>query len=274
MSDYNSRLVLTPADFADTGQWRLIIYISHVGMRAFLKHISDKSRPMAEMFSIGWKDADSATLLNNIENVVYDHPGLLDDYATDIIIRTSKVCFVPNNFLDEDSVSEEDIFTSLFPGEGQEVIADRLRDCTALFTLVRGLDGFFSRTIPGARIRSHLAVLTEHFRRHKSAGPRIYLDIREGKTDILAFKDENLLSASVQRWKKTEDIAYRIFNLINTYGLKPLEATIYMTGPYEIKNSVTELIRPYCREVTSTPLPVNLPDEMQLPLPVVLQAFR
>ncbi len=279
MPDNNFQTVLTPANFADTGQWRLIVYISRLGMRAFLKHISDKSRPMAEMLAVNWQNDDPSSLLSQIENAVYDHPGLLDDYATEIILESQKVCFAPNEILDNGSLdSEEDaennIFTTVFPGDDQEVLTDRLPDCTALFTLARGLDGFFSRTIPGARIRSHLAVIAERFRRRKAEGTRIYVDIREKNLDLLAFNNERMLSASVQQWRTKEDILYRIFNMMNAYGLTPDNVHVYLSGSHRIKPEMLDLLRKYCHDVELTSLPAEVNAENPLPLAVLLQAYR
>lgn len=274
MQDNNFQAILTPADFADTGQWRLIVYISRQGMRAFLKHISDKSRPMVEMLKVNWPEDDSSTLLTSIENAVYDHPGLLDDYATEIILESPKVCFAPNEIIDSEEDSENSIFSTVFPGEDQEVLSDRLPDCTALFTLARGLDGFISRTIPGARIRSHLAVIAERFRRQKADGPRIYVDIRDKHIDLLAFNNEQLLSASVQPWRTKEDILYRIFNLMNAYGFEPGNVHIHLSGNYDIKSEMLDLLRQYCNDVSLTSLPADISTDNPLPLAALLQAFR
>ena len=274
MSDLNPRMVISPADFADTGQWRLIIYISGRGMKDFLKHTADPARPLAEMLSTVWTDSDPASLLRNIENAVYDHPGLLDDYATEIILETPRICFAPNEILDSAEASEDEIFNALFPGEDQEVLTDRLPDCTALFTLTRGLEGFVSRTIPGSRIRSHLAVMAERFRRQKATGPRVYVDIRDGEADILAFNDETLLSASVQRWRTPEDIAYRIFNLLTAYDRQPADTQVNLSGDRTTCETLTKILQNFCQDVIPTTLPVSLGDDAALPLAALLQAFR
>lgn len=274
MSDYSSKILITPADFADTGQWRLIIYISRKGMQAFLKHISDKSRPMAQMLSLSWPETEGARLLSNIENAVYDHPGLLDDYATEIILETQQIAFAPNEIIDDEEDSESTIFSALFPGEDAEILSDRLSDITALFTLTRGLDSFISRTMAGSRIRSHLAVITERFRNRKSGEPRIYIDIREGEIDIIAFNDENLLSASVQNWRTPEDIAYRILNLLRAYGLQAANTTVYLSGISSAFQPLTEILSNFRITSANTLLPATLSEGSSLPLAVMLQAFR
>ncbi|MDE6272300.1 MAG: DUF3822 family protein [Muribaculaceae bacterium] len=274
MSDYNPRANLSSADFADTGLWRLIIYISLKGMSAYLKHTSDKSRPMAKMLSESWHSSDPESLLKNIENAVYDHPVLLDDFATEIILETPHTTFVPNEIIDEEDDAEFSVYTALFPGGDPEIIADRLPDYTALFSLTRGLDGFIARTMPGSRIRSHLAVIAERMRRQSAPGPRVYLDIRNGEVDILLFRDSTLLSASVQKWRTPEDIAYRILNLLNAYGISPKDASIFLSGPVETRNLLSEILRNFTPEISRMILPFNPGEETDMPLAALLQAFR
>ncbi|MDE5843343.1 MAG: DUF3822 family protein, partial [Muribaculaceae bacterium] len=256
--DNNPPIMLSAADFTDTGQWRLIIYISHSGMRAFLIHISDKSRPILRLLAINWHADDPASLLSNIETAIYDNPRLLDDYATDIIIETSQVCFVPNNYLFDTEDAESEIFTALFPGEAKEILADPLSDVTALYSMTHGLDGFFARTIPGARIRSHLAVMIENFRKSTTAdSPAVYADIRNSEVDLILLRGKELLSASVQRWHTPEDIAYRIFNMLNAYSINPEVTKIYLSGLQKPIDYLMETISNYCAQLLPTPLPAN-----------------
>ncbi|MDE6010657.1 MAG: hypothetical protein K2F87_04315, partial [Muribaculaceae bacterium] len=72
MATPNSSVILTPADFADTGQWRLMIYVSHSGMCAVLRHISDLSRPAVMLFHEKWAPEEGEALLKRIETAVYD----------------------------------------------------------------------------------------------------------------------------------------------------------------------------------------------------------
>ncbi len=274
MSDFNPTEALSASDFADTGQWRLIIYISLRGMSAYLKHTSDKSCPIARMLSVTWQDADPAALLKNIENTVYDHPALLNDYATEIILETPHTTFVPNEIIDEEEDSESIVYSALFPGGDPEIISDRLTDCTALFSLTRGIDGFISRTMPGSRIRSHLAVFAERMSRRSAPGVRVYLDIRQGEADILAFEDSTLLSASVQKWRTPEDIAYRVLNLLHAYSISPKDANIYIAGPEDKRETLTSILGNFNSEISPMLLPLNPGKEIKMPLAALLQAFR
>lgn len=274
MADNNPQVILAPMDLADTGQWRLIIYLSRFGMRAFMKHLSDKSRQIIEILSTEWSSDDSSMLLKNIENAVYDHPGLLDDYATEIILETPQTCFAPNEITDEEEDAEQTIFESLFPGAEREVLSDRLNSSTALFSLARGLDGFITRTIPGARVRSHLAVIVDRFQRSNADGVRIYIDIRHNnEVDIIAFRANDLISACTQQWHSFEDIAFRIFNLLNAYHIDAAQARINLSGIPEERKKLRDFLRKYCGEVEQTTLPANS-NTSGMPLAALLQAYR
>lgn len=154
-----SSAILTPADFADTGQWRLIIHVASDCMGAVLRHVSDTSRPAVRLFADYWEPLEGRDLLKRIENEVYDHPAILDDYATEIVVTTPKTTWIPTEIMSAGDFAEERVFSEFFPGE--EIMADKIGEATALFSLTDGFDGFMARTLPGARIRSHLAVLAE-----------------------------------------------------------------------------------------------------------------
>lgn len=255
MAESNPVITLSPADFADTGQWKLIIYVSRSGMSAYLKHLSDAEKPIVSLFDVSWKETEGHELLSKIENVIYDHPGVLDDYATEIVVESMQTTFAPTAILEDVEDSEYDIYQTLYPGMGEDVTPDSCEDFTALFSLAPGLEDFIMRTIPGARMRSHLAILAARFRRQTSDAPRIYLDLRNGEVDILAFRDSNLLSASSQPWGAIGDIAYRVFNLLNVYSINPEEAKICVSGNVEVKSELMTLLRKHCGYVSSTNLP-------------------
>lgn len=266
-------IILTPADFADTGQWRLIIHISRTGMSAFLRHISDNTKPIVEMFRKQWEITEGADLLNHIENCVYDHPGLLDDYSTDIIIETPITTFVPSDIIDGEENIEEDIFSALYPGNNRELMTDRIGDVTVLFSLCDGLDGFLSRTIPGARVRNDLAILVENFMHRHSEEPRVYVDIHPGVVNIFGFNHSGLLAASTRAWEHEDDIAYMIFQILQTYSIPPEQTQVYLSGLTDTRTSLTEKLRRYCCYVVKTTLP-EITEKYNLPPAIAILANK
>lgn len=255
---------MTPADFADTGQWRLIIYISRQKMAAFLKHAIDKEKPIMELFRQDWHTLENNDILKSIENAVYDHPSLLDDYATDIILDTQCVTFAPSELIEDKEDFELEIFEALYPANKGEVLSDSSSDLTCLFSFCEGLESFISRTLPGARIRNNLAILIDHFKNKGGDAPRVYIDIRNGLCDIIAFEGKKLLAASLREWKAEDDIAYMIFHLLQTYNLSPEKSEIYLSGLPETRLSLTDKLRNFCSYVVKTTLP-EIIEEYSLP---------
>lgn len=208
-----SPLILTPADFADTGQWRLVIYVSTSGMGAVLRHASDLSRPAVRLFDDRWPRCEGRALLERIENCVYEHPAILDDYATEIVVETQRITWVPTEVLDSGDFPEERIFEALFPGE--EVMTDRGDTVSALFSLADGFDSFMARTIPGSRMRCHLAVLEAGLRKRIGymAGLRIYILRGTDKVTLFLYDGDRLVAATEHPMVSDEDVVRRLEEL-------------------------------------------------------------
>ena len=255
----------TPApavDFTDTGQWRMTIYISRRGISTFLRHCEDASQPVVRPFSTEWAD-DGQPLLPRIEAAVYDNPRLFDDYATEIVLETRMLTWAPTDWLDGEE-SEREVFETIFPGAEREVLTERVGDMTALFMLVYGLQPFVVRTLPGARIRSHMGVLANRLRRLHSPMPRIYADIREGEADILAFSDEKMLCAATHEWREADDIAYHILHLAEDLGFDRAEMLVSLSGAPESREETAASLRPHCPHIETTPIAAEVAGEMPL----------
>ncbi len=261
-------------DFTDTGQWRLIVYISERGMTALLRHIEDVSQPLVQLFSAEW-EADDSPLLSRVEAAVYDNPRLFEDYATEVIVETSRLTWVPDEFLyGEDAVedAEQTIFSALFPTECEEVLSERVCGMTALFTLTRGLGAFLGRTLPGARIRSHIGVIAERVSRMTATTPRIFADIRKQQVDILAFDGKTLLSTTTQPWRAPSDVAYRIYHQADVLGITPDNLTVNLSGLEDVRGEVKETLMKHCHSVEdSEPAPTS---GGTLPLAAAISADR
>lgn len=219
---------LTAADYADTGQWRLIVRIYRKGMSAYLENTLHQEVEPQELFSVTW-DPEKGNLLNFIENAVYDHPRVLDDFSARIIIFDRNTIFIPSEILLDSEESEEGIYSDLFGVEPSEVMTESDRDVISASCMVKGLKGFLNRTFPGARMCSNLMhkVKTE---RKKGEGKRMNIEVREGESDFVLLDGENLISASTHDTLSGTDVAYHAFNLLNTYEMNPKEVKVEVTG--------------------------------------------
>ena len=252
-------------EMADTGLWHLSLHISPTDMAAWLRSVGHGAPEERLLFHTRWQQGD-ATLLQRIENEVYDHPQLLDDFSTDIIIQSPRTLAVPTAILENDEhplASEHLLYSCIYPCEEEDIMADRVDDVTLLFTLTPGLAGFLSRTLPGARIRSHLGVMLEHFRRHTSSMPRLYADIRDEETDLLLLDCRRLLALSTQPWHAPTDIVYRILHMIQAYDLTADGVEVRLSGLSEVKTEVMTMLREILDFVTLGNVP-SATDHMPL----------
>lgn len=237
---------LTAADYADTGQWRLIVNIFTSGISAYLENtIHDDVEPQ-ELFTTRWEEG-SGSLLQHIENAVYDHPRVLDDFSARIVVYDRRTLFMPTELLEDTEGAEETFYTSLYESEGADVMCDTDRDITAAFSLAPGLKGFLNRTFPGARLGCNLMQEVRRHR-HEGEGVRMYIVSREGEADFVLLDGSKLLSASTHTDNGGADIAYHAFNIMDVYGVNPKEAVVSVSGE-EVNAEVAEVFKRFTRSI-------------------------
>lgn len=242
--------ILTASDYADTGQWRLIIRIRRDGMSAHLENTLHDDVEPTELFVTNW-DPDPDTLLTNIENAVYDNPRVLDDFSARIEIYDPRTAFIPTSVLTDGEGEEDACYTALYDAKPSDIIYAGDGDVTAAFSMVPGLKGFLSRTFPGARIGCNL-MNTVSRQRKAGAGLRLHLEVRGTEADIVLTDGDRLISASTRQWAHPADIAYHAFNLMDVYGVKTEEVAVTNGGlklPDEVAGAFKTLARSFATDL-------------------------
>ena len=255
----------------DVADWRLICVISSRRMCAYLKH-TDPTRDLEVLFDESWRD-DSSSLLSRIENLVYDHPQVLDDFSADIIIVAPHTIWVPTSIVEDDEEQIDTLFNRVYEAEPQDISASEVDDATALFSLLPGLNAFLQRTFPGARIHSHLAVMAQRFRDRSCDMTRVYIDVRDNEADFIAFDHRNLLMGATHTWHDPADIQYHLFNIMNVYNLDPRTTQVSLSGIRDIKNQLIDELRKQLDFVMLTMLP-TLSTKVAMPLAGALMLRR
>ena len=219
--------VLTASDFADTGQWRLLIRIFQDGINAYLEntHYDDVAPQL--LFEEKWED--EADLLKKIETAVYQNPRVLDDFAAKIIVYDIKTLFVPSSIIDEEEGKEEEIYSYIYESEPEDIFSDKDREITALYNPGKGIKSFVLRTFPGARITSNLMEKVRSLRKDNSKDI-LHIFKRGEQTDFILLNKENLVSASTHERYLDEDILFIGLNLINVYGMNSKEIDLSWHG--------------------------------------------
>ena len=223
---------LTAADFADTGQWRLLLNIYGDGMEAFLENTLHPDIELQKLCKVEW-DPRNDSLCRNLEEAVYNNPRLLDDFATRIVVFDPRTLFIPKSLAEESAGSEEELYQKIYKASAKDVMFDSEGDITAVWCLAPGVKSFLMRTFPGARISCNLLekIRTER-KRLKDLGRdadtpetaedgemKVIKEVRDGEVDLILMKGTSLISASTHPYSSWEEIENLITNLKTAYRL-------------------------------------------------------
>ena len=219
---------LTAADFADTGQWRLLLKIGATGLKAFLENTIRKEIPPQPLCESNWP-FNRDELKKNLEDAVYNNPRLLDDFATRIIIYDPRTLFIPTEIAQESLGKEEELYKKVYTADDSDIMTDTDDDITAVWAPAPGIRSFLMRTFPGARISCNLFEKIKKLRDEKG-GYALYLFARSHEADVILMHNRDLISASTQEWSHTDDLAFLTLNLLEIYNVPLNQSKISVKG--------------------------------------------
>lgn len=219
---------LTAADFADTGQWKLILKIGCRSLEAFLENTIHPEIEPQLICKASWPQ-NKDLLKKNIEEAVYSNPRLLDDFATNIILYDPRTLFIPTLIAEEKAGAEEEIYQKVFTAETADIMTDFDKDITAAWSLAPGVKSFLMRTFPGARITCNLMHKVRTLRKNNE-GLSLRAFAKPDEVDIILLDGKNLISASTHEWSHPDDVAFLTLNLLDVYGLKIKNCNIEVSG--------------------------------------------
>lgn len=258
-----SRPVIT-----DPADWHLCAYLGADNLSAYLGNTSDPAEPVTEVLRSSLKN-DGDSLLQQIENTVYDNPYILDDFSADIILSTQKFCFAPSELSSTPEASEH-IFTSLYPEiRPDDIFCDTSDRYSCIYTSEPGLKDFIFRTFPGSRVSCEAMVLTDKFSNYPGGGQRVYLHCGDDLSYIIAFTGKNLIFSTSCRCTDDMDAVYYTLNAMQVYGLAPDATEIYVSGRKERRADLVRMLRGYVGYVMMATLPKAF-DALPFPLSVSL----
>lgn len=223
---------LTPSDYADTGQWRLLIKIFRTGMSAQLNNTLHEDVEPFVLFDTEW-EADDDNILFKIEETVYSHPRVLDDFAAKIVLYEPNCLFIPSELIDDEEGNEEKYYTTLFPCEPCDIMTERDRDISVAYNPGKGVKSFLKRTFPGTRITSNLMDAVKA-KRIRNTGKSLFIIERDKESDFILLDGKNLISASTHQTLNGSDTLYQAFNILRAYDIKIGDLKIEMEGDEKV----------------------------------------
>lgn len=242
----------TYSNFADTGQWKLILSISGNEISAFLKNLTEPKALPLLLFRNLRSDTETE-LLQFVETAVYDNPRILDDFATQIVITSPRALWIPADFVDEDEFDPA-LYTCVYKVDDEDIFSDSDEEEVCLYSLVPGLKSFINRTLPGCRVTSHLFVLkslylkrlsTEDVNHSDSEGFSFFVDVREGFADIFLFRRNTFFCGASHLWKEVSDIAYKIMLMADAYSVKSKEACLNFSGNLTTARNAGQMVQDF-----------------------------
>lgn len=251
---------------ADPSERRLTVYLSASGVKAYLRNTIDVTNGYRTLIDASWK-CETKDLLRKIENCIYDHPEVLDDYECDVIIESDKVMWVPVAVA-EDEEMRAIVYNSLYPNvEDSDIFEDLTgkdeEDAASLYTLCPGLSSFLQRTFPGAKISCQQTQLFSRFKGRVTDEPSIFADLRDGRMDILIFRGNEFLMGSTHRYADEQDAYYHILNCIRQCHLDEKKCEVYLSGDRQTRTVLLNDLRDELSYVRNTMLPrIDTPREM------------
>lgn len=255
----------------DAAEWRLAAYISETGMSAWLRNLENPLDPIVTMFEQKW-ESDETGLLRHIENAVYDHPQLLDEFSTDIVVCCRRTIWAPEK-LSADYDEQATIYTSVYTADEEDILSDSCEGMNCIYSFTAGLPGFLRRTLPGARVLCHQSALVKRALRRAADMPTIFVDIRDDEADFTAVDGRNLLLCATHRYRRPEDIAYHVFNIMDIFGMKPHETQVSLSGRKDVKQFLLKNLREHIAYVMLTMLPTSV-SKTEMPLSAALCLAR
>lgn len=255
----------------DTAVWRLVIFISKRGMSAYLKNLENPLENIITLFEEEW-ECDETELLPHIEDCVYNHPQLLDDFATEIIVCSPRSLWFPESEC-EDSEDVYSLYEKIFPGEDSGIMEDEREGMICAYSLAPGLPSFLRRTLPGAKVSSHQGVLVSKFIKQNTDMPVLYIDIRQEEADYILIDNNKLLLAATHQWHNMMDIGYMTMNIFDVYGLNPKQAQVSLSGETSDKQELVKLMREQISFVMFTLVPTAV-SKVDMPLSAAISLCR
>lgn len=234
---------------ADPSAHKLLIEISNFGLKAYF--VSDNKAEPVEAVHATWT-AGTDNPLALIENAVYDHPALMDDFNSTILLNTDKILCFPEGTPDDIIYAA---MTQVFATSDDDVWIHDTDGIITAYTLCRGLKSFLDRTFSGVRVLPSAAPLVGYFKSGGRLGWRLYADYSGQMLTLMLFSGANLTHVSVRECHAVSDAEYFIFLLWKYMRLAIDDTEIFVSGPREWRDPLMTELRRHVNYVLLTPLP-------------------
>lgn len=206
-------------------------------------------------------DKSAPSKLKAIEDIIYENPLLLSDFARiDCIVETKCFVLIPNEL--KMNETREQIFCHYFPQFNGEIITNDMPETGA--SILMGLEadfiGFIRRTFNNPRLHHHLTTMCRYFRHNSRMGNsgKMYAHLRQNQLDIMAFGSDNIRLANTFKFRDPMDAVYYIITCRKYLNLESDNGELFISGSATLRETISPILRKYISYV----MPVIFPSSM------------
>lgn len=214
-------------------------------------------------------DMPGLTVERCLEEAVYDNPLLLADFdRVTVNVDTPRYALVPDDAFRGDPLLAEAIADRLLPSAPDDPLMTTLTSplapggVTVVMKMPEKTEAFLRRTFNNPSIRPVIAPLADYFYDSSRIGHggKVYVNLRRGALDIVAFATGCLRLANSFRFREAADAVYYILavdNMLKQRGDGD-EREFLMTGDAALRDEITGSLREYAGYVMPAVYPPSL----------------
>ncbi|MBO4871290.1 MAG: DUF3822 family protein [Muribaculaceae bacterium] len=224
--------------------------------------------------------AGESSWTSALEDAVYEHPVLLDDYGSvAVVVNAPHFVVLPSSVMDDEELAEQ-AFAASFPDDDGDVLTCKLPQCEVgvAYSLPAGMQGFLQRTFNNAPIYHHLYPLCEHFKGLNAGSgiSRMFINLHSNGMDMVVYRKGEMMLANSFPVRNANDAAFLALHTWQSFEMDALSDEIQLTGDKRLRDELAPRLREYVRYVMPAIYPVaamRLGDNaMKAPFDLILLA--
>ena len=189
----------------------------------------------------------------NLKTLLADTEALKLPYRQiNLLVETSRYTIVPFN-LYEDEQMDILFHRNLTPKENELVLCNILSksNTVILFGIDKLTHVLLTEAFPEARIFAAISPLTEYFtfKSRQGNNRKLYLNVRPGKTDVLAFERGKLLLLNTYETPTCDDRCYYALQVWRTTGCTDAHDDVSITGNEPEKKELANRLKEFLPRV-------------------------
>ncbi|MDD2528015.1 MAG: DUF3822 family protein [Lentimicrobiaceae bacterium] len=183
-----------------------------------------------------------------------NHPWLrLPFNKTNALFTVKQFTLVPEIiFIEENTTDYLALVHEILPGDKLYNSLCRWAEARLIFAVSRTIMEAANTFFPDARISHHMCALIETLLprfKHSSFPSALFLNVRQGFSDILAIKNNGLVFVNTFECHSSEDSVYFLLFVMEQLQANPEQWPVFISGDVMENDQLSQLVYRYVRNV-------------------------